>query len=208
MKSLRLILLQNCRAMTSPDTLGIISLQSPLQMRRCTARLWLSSISNGRMRTSYRWWKAKLYGCLTAMGMAYSTLEEWDNAVKYLNQSIPLAHSLNEPVLEGTALAVLAFTYTSANQYKKAIPSYEQALLILQNPIDNQQRALRGSVLTGLGMNYIQTGEHKKAFEYLEQALTLKRDLKDPAGEAQHPQSGRDRGGAHRARLPTWPHHR
>ena len=122
---------------------------------------------------------------LTAIGMAYSTLEEWDNAIKYLNQSIPLAHSLNEPVLEGTALAVLAFTYTSANQYKKAIPSYEQALLILQNQNDNQQRTLKGVVLSGLGMNYIQTGEHKKAFEYLEQALALKRELKDPAGEAQ-----------------------
>src|SRR5437763_521121 len=70
MKSLRLLLLQNCIEMTSPDTLGITSLQSPLQMRRCTARLWPSSISNGRMRTSYRWWKAKLYGCLTAMGKA------------------------------------------------------------------------------------------------------------------------------------------
>lgn len=122
---------------------------------------------------------------LAALGMAYSILGEWENSIKYLNQAIPLARSLKEPVMEGTTLAALAFTYTSSNQYPKAIAAYEEGLALFQRPADQQERTVRGGLLQGLGMNYVQMGEQKKGFYYLEQALALKRELRDLSGEAQ-----------------------
>jgi CHAT domain-containing protein/Tfp pilus assembly protein PilF len=122
---------------------------------------------------------------LAGMGMAYSMLEEWGNAIDSFNQAITLAHTLKEPFIEATALGGLAFTYTSSHQYAKAVPTYENALKLLESQGDKYDRTIKGGLLTGLGLNCVMIGEQQKGFGYFDQALALKRSLQDVSGEAQ-----------------------
>jgi CHAT domain-containing protein/Tfp pilus assembly protein PilF len=96
-----------------------------------------------------------------------------------------MAQSLNEPLIQATALTVLGFTYSSSSQYAKAVSSYEQGLSVLQGREDQQDRTMKAALFTGLALNYVLVGEQKRGFSYFEKALTLKRELKDPGGEAQ-----------------------
>jgi CHAT domain-containing protein/uncharacterized protein HemY len=125
-------------------------------------------------------------GTLVAIGMAYSTLEEWGNAMTYFDRALALARArpMQDQHFEAMALTGMALTQTKSHQYAKAVEAYEEARKLLQGEGDKYDRSLKSKLLTGLGLNYVYMGEQQKGFDYLNEALALTRNVPDAEGEA------------------------
>jgi tetratricopeptide (TPR) repeat protein len=115
------------------------------------------------------------------LGLAYSSLGEYQRAIEYHEQYLAIAREIGDRRGEGTALGNLGLAYNDLGEYQRAIDYHEQALVISREIGD---RRGEGSDLGNLGIAYKNLGEYQRAIEYYEQGLVVDREIGDIQGEA------------------------
>jgi len=97
-------------------------------------------------------------GVLTYLGLAYKDLEEYDQAIKYLEQSAGLDHERQD------TFNLLGFCFFKTRQHEKAIESFNKVLKI--DPGSGIDHA-------NIGTNYREMGKTEEAIRYYKTALRL-----------------------------------
>jgi len=102
-------------------------------------------------------------------------------AIDKFESARELLHSLNIPVGEGAALAMLGGIYTLLDQNQKAMEMYEQSLAFFR--VANEKKG-EATVLLQLGLIHSKSGEMQKGLDYLDRALSLFHEAGERQGEA------------------------
>src|ERR1700682_1922694 len=99
---------------------------------------------------------------------------------RWLETALSAARRLKQRGSEGTTLGNLGGVFQRLGEYRYAIESQEQALVIFREIGD---RWKEGGALGTLGLAYESLGEYRRAIEYHEQHLKTAREIGDRRGE-------------------------
>jgi CHAT domain-containing protein len=118
---------------------------------------------------------------LYSLGFAYGRLHDYQKALAYYEQALPLYRALGNRQQEAQTLNNIGTIHAQRSEYRKAITHFQQAQEIWQA----QQSALSViNALTNLGVAYAGLNDYPKAIEYYQQALAGWRGVKNQMGEA------------------------
>jgi CHAT domain-containing protein/tetratricopeptide (TPR) repeat protein len=118
---------------------------------------------------------------LYSLGFAYGRLHDYQKALAYYEQALPLYRALGNRQQEAQTLNNIGTIYAQQNDYRKAISHFERAREIWEA----QQSALSVvNALTNIGVAYAGLDEYDKALEYYQKALVGWRGVKNQMGEA------------------------
>jgi tetratricopeptide (TPR) repeat protein len=120
---------------------------------------------------------------ISNLGLAYSTLGQFDKAIKHYQQALLIARESNDKQGEGSSLGNLGLVYSTLGQFNKAIEQYQQALLIAREINDKQSEGIH---LGNLGIAYSTLSQFDKAIEQYQQALLIAREINDKQSEGAH----------------------
>jgi CHAT domain-containing protein/Tfp pilus assembly protein PilF len=102
-------------------------------------------------------------------------------SIEKYQAAIPLFHAAGDTYKEALTLSSIGNAYNRLNEFRKALPFFNQALSLVQQLND---RRLEGGTETFLGFVYDVLGEPKKALEHYERALSLSKESGNQSSEA------------------------
>jgi len=105
---------------------------------------------------------------LQAMGVAYSTLQRPDDALKNLQESLDIRTKLGLKKGIADSLQMMGSIYDSTGKSELALKNYNQALAIRREIGDKQGTA---NVLSDLGDFYVERGKYDDALRLFKQSL-------------------------------------
>jgi tetratricopeptide (TPR) repeat protein len=108
--------------------------------------------------------------CLNTLGLAYDSLSNYPQAIKYYEQDLMIARELKDIRGEGVTLGNLGNAYFSLIFNSQALDYFEQALVIAQKIKD---RKGEGNALGNLGNLYGAIANYTKAGEYHSLSLSI-----------------------------------
>ncbi|MEM7335591.1 MAG: tetratricopeptide repeat protein [Chloroflexota bacterium] len=111
---------------------------------------------------------------LTRIGNAYRNVEDFENAIKYLQNALALSRTLGLPSDEAGHLNNLGITYREIGQIKFSINCHKQALAISRKI---GFRLGEGNSLSNLGLNYRVLEQREKELQHHEQALEIANEI-------------------------------
>ena len=120
-------------------------------------------------------------GSLFLMGLAFSSLSEFDRAIAAYQQAWTLTQSLETPFIEGLTSFFLASTHVQVNNYEQALGIFQQSLPIFQE-LGNQ--TYEGLTLQAIGWMHVKLQQYEDALEFSQQALTVHRTVGNRQAEA------------------------
>jgi CHAT domain-containing protein/Tfp pilus assembly protein PilF len=118
---------------------------------------------------------------LTNIGLAYNSISQPQEALKYFNQALPILRSVGDRSGEATTLSNIGLVYHSIGQQQEALKYYNQAL-----PISRQvgDRSGEATTLNKIGAVYHSISQQQEALKYYNQALPIRREVGDRSGQA------------------------
>jgi len=116
----------------------------------------------------------------TSIGLAYHSLGQMDNAIKYYQKALAIQKKIGSRRAEGFVLGDLGIAYYSLGQMDNAIKYQKQALVISRETGD---RRAEGNWLYNLGIAYYSIGQGDNALEYHELSLAICRETGDRRAE-------------------------
>ena len=78
---------------------------------------------------------------LDNLGQSYLGMKQFDKALAYLNEALPIRREVKDRRGEGLTMSNIGNVYMGKEQYTKAIEIYEKALLILQQAGAQEEEA-------------------------------------------------------------------
>ncbi|MBD2186056.1 tetratricopeptide repeat protein [Aerosakkonema funiforme] len=117
---------------------------------------------------------------LLYLGNAYYSLGQYQEAIRFHQQSLEIAREIGNRFGEGSSLGGLGNAYYSLGQYQEAIRFHQQSLEIARE-IGN--RFGEGRSLGGLGDAYQSLGQYQEAIRFYQQSLEIAREIGNRFGE-------------------------
>lgn len=108
------------------------------------------------------------------VGMAYRQLEDYENAVEYIESSKDILNRNNAHQYDGGIYNLLQLVYNSMHQYRKGANYGIYAVNSLENTNDKNTLQL---AYNNLGLNYIELKQYDSAKFYLNKAAKLAMEL-------------------------------
>ena len=148
-------------------------------------------LQNGKAEKAIATWQeaAQLYrqqndvqGEALSLGniaLAYESLEDYRQAVAYLEQTLAIANKLDNQQLKAGIQGNLGNNYLRLGNYPQAIAAYDESLSLWQQ-LNN--KAARGQVLRGMGNVQIALGNYDKARKLHQESLAIAKEFNDTAG--------------------------
>jgi tetratricopeptide (TPR) repeat protein/predicted Ser/Thr protein kinase len=118
---------------------------------------------------------------LQAMGVAYSTMQRYDDATKSLQDSLEIKRRLGMKKGIADSLEMMGSIQDVTGKSDLALKNYNEALNIRRDLGDKQGT---GDVLTDLGQFYVEHGKYEDALKNLKEALQLQIDTHNDASQA------------------------
>ena len=118
---------------------------------------------------------------LQAMGVAYSTMQRYDDATKSLQDSLDIKRKLGMKKGIADSLEMMGSVQDITGKSDLALKNYDEALSIRRDIGDKQGT---GDVLTDLGQFYVEHGKYDDALKNLKEALQLQIDAHNDSGQA------------------------
>ncbi|MEC4816289.1 MAG: CHAT domain-containing protein, partial [Scytonema sp. PMC 1069.18] len=118
---------------------------------------------------------------LNNIGGVYSNLGEFQQALEYYTQALPIRQEVGDRRGEATALTNIAAVYDTLGKKQLSLDYYQQALQ-LWLAIGNRTGVAK--TLDNIGVVYFDLGEFQQALDYYEQALPIRQEVGDRRGEA------------------------
>ncbi|MEP7317274.1 MAG: sensor histidine kinase, partial [Panacibacter sp.] len=140
----------------------------------------LQSLSSGQSQ-SVTYWVSQSY-CLKQIGLIYFETEDFANALKYHQQSLPFTQEAGDKWGEAGCLDNIGFIYFKLKDYEKALSFCSQALSISQSTDDKKGQS---NALFHLGHIYAALKDYNKASDYCNSCLMIRREIEDKKGEAE-----------------------
>jgi tetratricopeptide (TPR) repeat protein len=100
--------------------------------------------------------------------------------IRWSEIALAAAQRLKDRANEGATLGFLGIAYADLRETKRAIPYFEQHLVITRELND---RRGEGTALGNLGSAYYLLGDTKRAIQFYEERLVIARELRDRRGE-------------------------
>lgn len=120
--------------------------------------------------------------CLNQIGLIYFETEDFANALKYYQQSLPVTQNIGDKWGEAGSLDNIGFCHFKMKHYENAIEYCSQALSI-SIIIDDKKG--QSNALFHLGNIYKEAGDYNKASEYCNSCVIIRREIGDKKGEAE-----------------------
>ncbi len=113
--------------------------------------------------------------------LSLDALGDKQQALNYLNQSLPLTRQVEDKAGEATTLNNIGAVYSDLGDKQQALNYYNQSL-----PLTRQvdYKAGEATTLHNIGAVYSDLGDKQQALNYLNQSLPLMRQVEDKALEA------------------------
>jgi len=118
---------------------------------------------------------------LQAMGVAYSTMQRYDDAMKSLQDSLEIKRRLGMKKGIADSLEMMGSIQDISGKSEQALKNYNEALGIRRDIGDKQGT---GDVLTDLGQFYVEHGKYDEALKDLKEALQLQIDIHNDGSQA------------------------
>jgi tetratricopeptide (TPR) repeat protein len=118
---------------------------------------------------------------LTSLGNAYYLLGQYQQAIKFLQQSLDIAREIGNQNEQAAPLCNLANVYYSLGRYQQAIEFLQQSLDIAREIGDRHGEAI---CLGNLGNTYGLIGQYQQAIEFHHQSLDIAREIGNRQQEA------------------------
>ena len=118
---------------------------------------------------------------LQAMGVAYSTMQRYDDATKSLQDSLEIKRKLGMKKGIADSLEMMGSIQDVTGKSDLALKNYNEALSIRRDIGDKQGT---GDVLTDLGQFYVEHGKYDDALKNLKEALQLQIDTHNDSSQA------------------------
>lgn len=118
---------------------------------------------------------------LNWLGIAYTDLGEFNQALDIYHQLLPLVRSLNDHHTEASTLMSMAKVQAFLGEYQKSLDFYSRALPLWQAV---GFRSGTAAVLNNMGKVYADLGESALSLNYYNQVLPLVREAGSVEGEA------------------------
>jgi signal transduction histidine kinase len=140
----------------------------------------LQSLSSGRSDSNI-YWVSQSYS-LKQIGLIYFETADFDNALKYYQQSLPFMQQAGDEWGEAGCLDSIGFCYFEMKQHENAIEFCSQALSISESADDKKGQS---NALYHLGNIYAGLDNFNKASEYCDRCLIIRREIEDKKGVAE-----------------------
>jgi tetratricopeptide (TPR) repeat protein len=114
------------------------------------------------------------------LGVTYNSLSQYQRAIDYYQQALPIFHQVGDHNGEAGALNNLGAVYDSLGQYQRAIDYYQRALPIFHQMGNHNGEA---QVITHLGIAYAYLRQYQRAIDYFQRALPIYRQVGDRDNE-------------------------
>ena len=118
---------------------------------------------------------------LNNCGAILICLGEYDNALRYLKQSLFIRQQIGDRLGEGESLNSLGQVYSAKGDYDIALNYFRQSLAINQQFGDQKGE---GAILNSIGIICKIRGDFDSALHYFEQSLAIGQRMGDRLGEA------------------------
>ena len=118
---------------------------------------------------------------LNNIGFAYHELSQYDKALSFYQQALPIQKQVGDRAGEARALYSIGSAYYSLSQSDKALIYFQQALPIRKQEGD---RAGEARTLFYIGLSYDSLSQYDKALNFYQQALPVVRQVSNRAHEA------------------------
>ncbi len=118
--------------------------------------------------------------CERGIGNACYSLSNYPQAIEHHQQSLKIAHEIDDFDGQGKALCNFGIVYEDLGDYSQAIEYYQQSLAIAREIGDRQGE---GVSLGNLGSAYYRLCNYQQSIKYHQQHLTIARDVGDRQGE-------------------------
>jgi tetratricopeptide (TPR) repeat protein len=125
--------------------------------------------------------EASQINILNELGIAYRSLSEFQQAIKFDQQALELSQKLADRNGEANSLGNLGNAYDSLGQYQQAIQFQQQSLEIFREIGDRNGEA---NSLCNLGNAYYSLGQYQQAIQFQQQSLEIHREIGNRNGEA------------------------
>ncbi len=110
------------------------------------------------------------------LGLSYTDLRDWENALIYLQRSAELFRANNDSLTMSAAFHNIGWLFESRGEYATAIEWYRKALIIREKHHDKRRIA---SSLTSIAAPLRKLQRHPEALEALQKALVLNKEVGD-----------------------------
>ena len=110
---------------------------------------------------------------LLKIGNTYAELEDYHNALDYLDHSLKLYRDLKFKRGEALVLQSLGNLYARSGQQQKAFEYFEEVLALLHDGVNRENET---DYLNSIGVTYSAAGEKQKALELHKESLRLSRE--------------------------------
>jgi len=119
---------------------------------------------------------------LKQIGLIYFETEDFANALKYFEQSLPFSKEGRDQWGEAGCLDNIGFCYFKMKQHENAVEFCSKALCI-SKAIDDKKG--ESNALFHLGNIYKESEDYNKASEYCNSCIIIRREIGDKKGEAE-----------------------
>lgn len=141
------------------------------------------------LRCVNRWHKAgnrgREMGALAELGHGYQTASQYSDAVKVHQKQLAIAQSMNDTLMEASALNDLGINYRRLGLYYDGLDYHLRAVEKTLTPQGNNNRKLlkcRAIGYNGAGNVYLSIGSFQKADQMLRKALAVEMRLNSHLG--------------------------
>jgi CHAT domain-containing protein/Flp pilus assembly protein TadD len=108
----------------------------------------------------------------------------WLNFPLIFGNSVVVGQRNDARKFEADKLFEQGVKQRKTEQYKAALKSFQEALIIYQEmKVSREVKALQGKVLQEIGHAYFQLGDNTKAIDYLQQAIVIAQEIKHRLNE-------------------------
>jgi tetratricopeptide (TPR) repeat protein len=118
--------------------------------------------------------------CLNNLGYTCDSRGEFDNALRWYKQSLPIHREVGDRREEGKTLNNIGSIYWRQGENKLALETYQQSLSIWQEIGDRQGE---GTTLNNIATVYHNQGDNEQALFSYKQCLPIARELGNKIGE-------------------------
>jgi tetratricopeptide (TPR) repeat protein len=118
--------------------------------------------------------------CLNNLGYTCWRRGEYEKALAWHAQCLPIRRELGDKQGEGVTLNNMTLIYRQQGKYEQALEQYQQSLSIWREVGD---RKGEGTTLNNIGLLYRKQGDNEKALAYYEQCLPIQQEVGDKIGE-------------------------
>ncbi|NJK37095.1 MAG: CHAT domain-containing protein [Oscillatoriales cyanobacterium RM1_1_9] len=147
-----------------------VALRDAISHWDAALRLWQHQQNRSQEITALNW-----------LGLAYSDLGEYDQALAQYQKLLPLTQAVQDRHTQASTLMSMAKVYNKQGQYQQALDSLNQALPLWQTV---KYKTGEAATLNNLGLLYLDLGELDQALENYNRSLELARTLGNPNNEA------------------------